>query len=279
MMDDELSHEEMRTVSDDPFLFPTDLAFRTMVESTAQATLVEDGASKIDLISLLAHQLISPLSVIDSSAQRLIRLSGKVSAAEIERRSQQIRAMTDELIALSRAVLSRMEGGSGQKTGLEPQICDLNDILLKACEHARYFQPRRVYQLETAPDLEPFRADPLLLEHLFGILLCNAAKYSPPETPVIVAARMDGGHVIIEVTDFGVGVPADEIKNIFLPFFRATNAQKHKGTGVGLSLAEKIARMHCGSITIRSTEGEGSTFTVKLPVTGPQPSCYDSAQL
>ncbi len=217
-------------------------------------------------MSLLAHQFIGPLAVIDSSAQRLARLSEKISTAEIERRSLQIRAMTDELTNLARSLLGRIEDGMGQSLRMEKESCDLSTVLLKACDHARCFQPNRLFLTEVNSDMGLFSGDPLLLEQLFSILLCNAAKYSPARSPVIVKAGMDGGAAVVQVIDSGIGVPRDEQERIFQPFYRASNAHRQQGTGIGLALACQIARLHGGGISLQSEEGRGSTFTVRLPV-------------
>ena len=106
-------------------------------------------------------------------------------------------------------------------------------------------------------------------------LLFNAVKYTPENRTVHLEATSCDGQVRIDVTDTGIGIPADELGHVFEEFFRATNARASEkdGTGLGLSIVSQIARQHGGEISVKSEEGRGSTFTVTLPLEGPTPVC------
>jgi signal transduction histidine kinase len=112
--------------------------------------------------------------------------------------------------------------------------------------------------------------DALRLEQVLSNLLSNAMRYS--QEAVRVRLRGDGKTVTLEVIDRGIGIPPVEIDHLFMPFFRASNAPTHSkgGLGLGLHIAHEIVRRHGGTLTVRSALGEGSTFTMVLPVdTGP----------
>ncbi|MFC1604614.1 ATP-binding protein, partial [Planctomycetota bacterium] len=85
----------------------------------------------------------------------------------------------------------------------------------------------------------------------------------------------DDNHVRIDIIDTGIGIPADELENVFGEFFRATNAQKSEkdGTGLGLSIVKQIVEQHGGEISVESQEGQGSKFTVTMPKDGSAPVC------
>lgn len=105
------------------------------------------------------------------------------------------------------------------------------------------------------------------ITEMISNLLFNAVKYTPEGGTVHLEAKNDGDGVEIGVTDTGIGIPADELEHVFDEFFRARNAVKNDrdGTGLGLSIVKQIVDRHAGELRVRSEEGRGSTFTVRLP--------------
>ncbi len=106
-------------------------------------------------------------------------------------------------------------------------------------------------------------------------LLFNAVKYTPENKTVRLEAKSFDEHVQIDIIDTGIGIPADELENVFGEFFRASNAVKTEkdGTGLGLSIVKQIVEQHSGRISVESTEGQGTKFTVTLPKDGSKPVC------
>jgi len=98
-------------------------------------------------------------------------------------------------------------------------------------------------------------------------LLFNAVKYTPENKSVHLEAKSHDDSVQIEISDTGIGIPANELANIFEEFFRASNAKKREkdGTGLGLSIVKQIVERHGGEISAQSQEGQGTKFTVTLP--------------
>jgi signal transduction histidine kinase len=107
--------------------------------------------------------------------------------------------------------------------------------------------------------------DPKLLFQMFSNLLSNAVKYSSSGQVIEVAAGLDRGTAVVAVKDHGIGIPAKDIDQVFERYFRGSNVSGLVGTGVGLYLARMVVDAHGGEITVDSREGEGSTFTVRLP--------------
>jgi signal transduction histidine kinase len=98
-------------------------------------------------------------------------------------------------------------------------------------------------------------------------LLFNAIKYTPEKKTVHIEAKRQGEYIQIDISDTGIGIPADELGNVFDEFFRASNARKSEkdGTGLGLSIVKQIVERHGGKISVQSQQGQGTTFTVTLP--------------
>jgi two-component system phosphate regulon sensor histidine kinase PhoR len=105
------------------------------------------------------------------------------------------------------------------------------------------------------------------INEMIANLLFNAIKYTPENKTVHIEASGHDDYVQIDITDTGIGIPADEIENVFEEFFRASNAKESEkdGTGLGLSIVKQIVERHGGKISVQSKQGEGSTFTVILP--------------
>ncbi|MGO4706150.1 sensor histidine kinase [Microvirga sp. 2MCAF38] len=224
-----------------------------------------DGA---DVLTLLAHQLLTPLAVIDGTAQRLIRQSNVIDASGIVERSHRIRIAAEELLGLVRALLDKINPASGQ-VAPEQDLCSLLDIVSRSCKHVWCDQPDRKFDIDISAQADAIVGDPILLQQMMHILVSNASKYSSEQTTIRIEGSIVDGYLLVSVKDSGIGIPADDQQQLFQPFFRARNATEHCGTGLGLSLARRIARSHGGSIRVESAEGYGSTFTVALPWSQP----------
>jgi signal transduction histidine kinase len=110
-------------------------------------------------------------------------------------------------------------------------------------------------------------ADRALLRRAIDNLLDNAQKYSDPDAPVRLCARVESGAAVIEVEDRGAGIPEEDLPNLFRPFFRGDRSRTRAtgGVGLGLVLARRIVEAHGGRLEIESRVGEGTTARIALP--------------
>ncbi len=116
-------------------------------------------------------------------------------------------------------------------------------------------------------NLPAVEADPTWIEKVLGNLLENAAKYSAPTQPIFISAESQNGQVAISVADRGVGIAAMEQSLIFDKFYRArAQRQMASGTGMGLAISRAIVEAHGGALSVTSQVGQGSVFTVTLPI-------------
>ena len=106
------------------------------------------------------------------------------------------------------------------------------------------------------------------MRQVFANLLENAIKYSPENTRILIATEEQRGRAIVQVSDQGQGIPPDELANVFMKFYRSKDAKASsvKGSGLGLYLAKYFVELHNGTLSVDSAPGQGSTFTVELPL-------------
>ena len=122
-------------------------------------------------------------------------------------------------------------------------------------------------EIDCDDDLEAL-INPTLLEQAVLNLVDNAIKYSPAESTIQIAARKDDKEVTIAVKDSGCGIEKSHLSRIFERFYVVDKARTRKlgGTGLGLAIVKHITNLHGGSVTVESTPGQGSTFTIHLPI-------------
>jgi two-component system, OmpR family, sensor histidine kinase SenX3 len=223
--------------------------------------------------SVVSHQFRTPLSIIDASSQRMIRRGAAMTAEEIASRATKIRNACQRLTRLMESTLNaaRLEQG---EIGFQPRPCNLHHLIASVCENQPEEDQGRIEQkLDGLPSV--ILADTTLLEQALQNLVSNALKYSPASARVIIRGERRNGEVLISVEDFGIGIPADEVEFVSERFFRARTAEGVPGTGIGLNFVSQIMALHRGRLDVRSVEGVGSTFTLRLPYRAPEMSPHD----
>ncbi|MCH7692473.1 MAG: HAMP domain-containing histidine kinase [Proteobacteria bacterium] len=152
---------------------------------------------------------------------------------------------------------------------MEPRPCDLKALVREVC--ARQAEISKFHDIRVDVDglPEEIHADAGLLDQVFTNLLSNAVKYAPNDPRIEVKGWTDGTFAALSVCDHGVGIPADDLPRMFERFFRARTSAGIGGTGIGLNLVKRLVEMHTGTTKVDSVEGQGSVFTVRLPI-GPR---------
>ena len=218
-------------------------------------------------VSMVSHQFRTPLSIVDSSAQRMMRRGREMSEEEIRERAGKIRMAILRLTRLVSSTLNAAKLDAGE-IDFAPRRCDLGKLIKEACEREKETAPDRRFSMALDHLPDQTWCDPLLIDHAIANLLSNAVKYSAAPEPIKITAGAAGKWLHIMVSDSGVGIPEDEQGKLFERFFRARTAAGIEGTGIGLNVVRTIARMHGGDVDVRSQEGGGSTFILKLPNEG-----------
>jgi two-component system sensor histidine kinase KdpD len=211
------------------------------------------------LLHAISHDLRSPLTAIATAAAAL-----RAPAITEAERSELIDAIDDEATRLARLVgdlldLSKIEAGA---VSPQPDWCDLHDVVASAAAH---LEPEHPVEFSLPPDLPLIRADAAQLERVFANLIENAAKFSPPGTPIEIAAVTAGGRVTVRVTDHGRGIPKRYRSRIFEPFFRR-GENAGAGSGLGLAICRGFVEANGGRIALQSGRSSGTSFVVSFPL-------------
>jgi signal transduction histidine kinase len=223
------------------------------------------SALRADFVSLVSHELRSPMAAVIGAARTLQDRWSTLSAAQREAFLALIGDETSRLASLIGDVLdtSRLEAGT---FSYRFDDVDLGRLVHEAVDTTAFAQ-QEVRVVASVPPLPAIRADRERLRQLLANLIDNAVKYSPSGGEVRVAASTANGSVRITVADDGPGIPHDQLGRIFEKFGRAEVAGGSKpGTGLGLFIARSIAEAHGGELDVSSPAGQGATFTLVLPV-------------
>lgn len=218
-------------------------------------------------LTVASHEFRTPLSIIDSSVQRLLRRKDDMTPDYVESRANKIRSAVKTMTKLMESTLAAARIDAG-KIDLKFQDCALRNIVLEACARQAELGGRHAINCDLDGLPDSIRGDRTALEHIFTNLLSNAVKYSPNGPNITVRGWKEGDDALVSIQDQGIGIDENEIPKLFSRFYRASTSSGIPGTGIGLNFARSLAMRHGGSIDAESTRGKGSTFTVRLPIAG-----------
>ena len=216
---------------------------------------------KNDFISSVSHELRTPLTAIKGWAETLQEGAGPETTAKgmnvIIRESERLSGLVEELLDFSRLqngrlrlIVSRLD-----------ILSELDEAVYMFTDRARTEHKQLHYEETTA--LPPVYGDVDRLRQVFVNIIDNALKYTSPGGTITVSSREDSGWVRVSIRDTGCGIPAEHLPNVKKKFYKAN--QLVRGSGIGLAVADEIARLHGGSLDIQSQEGVGTTVTFSLP--------------
>ena len=235
--------------------------------SDALAREQQASALQRQFVEMASHEFRTPLAIIDGAAHRLIRRQGLLEPEFVANKSQIIRLAVSRMVDLMDSILSfgKLEAGMA---GIKSEECYLRDLLSACCQRQQELSKDHHISLDLASLPQKVVADRSALEQIFTNLLSNAVKYSPDSPQIEVRGWCDGVNMEVSVRDHGLGIDQDDLPKMFERYFRARNSTGISGTGIGLNLVKYYVELHSGKIAVESAKGEGSTFTVSLPVSG-----------
>ncbi len=220
-----------------------------------------------NFVSMASHEFRTPLTIVDGHARRLEKLRGSIAASEIGERAGKIRAAVLRLTHLIDNMLNsaRLIDG-GAELYFHPAEMDLTFLLHEVCQLHREMVPSAHIVERFGPATGPLVGDAKLLFQVFSNLLSNAVKYSPGGGVIEVAAEFAADWAVVAVADHGLGIPSADLGRLFDRYHRGSNVSGIVGTGVGLYLVKLAVDLHGGAIEVKSKEGDGSRFVIRLPL-------------
>ncbi|MEH0819816.1 MULTISPECIES: SpoIIE family protein phosphatase [unclassified Micromonospora] len=236
-------------------------------ERRRAAALAELDAAKTEFFTDVSHELRTPLTLITGPVQESLADQREPLPPAQRERLEVVRRNAGRLRKLVNDMLdfARIEAGRLEAERTATDLAALTAGIAESFAHAMR-QGGLDYQVDVQPLPRTAHVDRDMWEKVVANLLSNALKYTLTGT-VRLHLHGDDEHVTLSVSDTGVGVPADQQELLFRRFHRVrgSGGRSHEGTGIGLALVQELVRLHGGDVGVRSVEGEGSTFTVRLP--------------
>lgn len=225
----------------------------------------EYATLKTRFTEVVAHEFRTPLASISTTLYMLKRTRDDMNKEQYEERLDRIQGAVTALTRLMDEYMV-MVGDEFGSYSFNPVSVKLGEyirvVIDNSTKHRKQGQELRV----NATDNQVVYLDPELVRLTLNSLLANAYQYTTADGIIEVAAYVAGDDIVISVKDNGPGIPPDRREQIFDAFYRSAEARVVPGLGLGLSVVRKSMALHGGSITVDSREGEGSTFTITLPI-------------
>jgi two-component system sensor histidine kinase KdpD len=245
--------------------------FRAQEAAARAEAARESEAFKSTLLDALAHEFKTPLTSIKAATSAI--LSNGVPQAE--QQSELLTVIDQEASRLSALMtesihLARIEAG---KILLDRQPHPVRELIEQVVRQLEIALEGRAVRLAVEDPLPLVSVDAELVVLALKQLMDNAAKYSPPNSPVSIEARVAGDAVAIRVRNEGAGIPEQERPRIFERFYRGQEARRQiSGSGMGLAIAQEILQAHGGAVRLETSPGQGAEFIAVLPLSGKGPA-------
>ena len=222
-----------------------------------------------DFVANVSHELKTPATSLRLLAESLEEtidedpIQARLFAAQLKKETERLSHLITDLLDLTRL--------ETQERVENPVPVDVRGVLMTVLARMRRVARKKNITLQWKrfgrAAQYTVRGDETQLTSMFTNLVDNAVQYTPPGGRVEVTGGFEGSEIVIRVSDTGIGIPRASLPRIFERFYRVDKARSKEtgGTGLGLSIVKHVAENHGGRVTVESTLGEGSTFTVYLP--------------
>ncbi len=231
--------------------------------------MIGQDRKRMEFISVTTHELKTSLTAIIASAELLsdeLQLDKKsVSGRLIQSIIRNAHSIDERLSRFSE--MSKLLAGD-LRLQLEP--VEIGQVIRNVVtrSYPRIRSRSQSLTVELPDSLPPVKTDRQYLEEILLALVANASEFTPERGKIKVGARQDGESLVVQVSDTGVGIPAEEQERIFQPYYQINRDGEGKktGSGLGLAITKSLVELHGGKIWLKSIVGQGSTFTFSLPI-------------
>ena len=259
------------------FLQAHGAVLKDMQEKSIGAVIVLNDVTRLrrletvrkDFVANVSHELKTPITLIKGFVETLQQgaLEKREEAERflniMSKQVERLNAIIEDLLSLS-----RLEQGSGKSAiSMEKtKVLQILEAAIRDCE-SKLLEKKISIQLNCSNELEVFANSPLLNQAVLN-LVDNALKYSEQGEKITVEAFVTGTEIVIEVQDWGCGIGSEHLPRLFERFYRIDQARSRQmgGTGLGLAIVKHIVQEHGGSVSVNSTLGKGSRFSIHLPI-------------
>lgn len=222
--------------------------------------------TKSQLLALTTHEICNPLAAIMSSAE-LLRLYNEPNNEE--KKLMHLQRIETAILRIRQIVQDVITLAESQSEKEEISVSEVNPVQL--CQEIintltqDYTNSNRIEFTVSNQNMQNAFINLTIVRHVVTNLLENSLKYSPQEKTVKLDLSQYENQFIFRIQDQGIGIPQEDVNNIFQPFYRCKNVGERTGSGLGLSIVRQYIDLHKGNIAVDSTLGQGTTFTVALP--------------
>jgi two-component system phosphate regulon sensor histidine kinase PhoR len=225
-----------------------------------------------DFVANVSHELRTPLTSIRGFAETLLDGAYEDPATArkflmiINKEAERLSRLIDEILNLSRI--------EDEKFVLNYEEFSISDIIQRtaAIVQTRAAEKNLTINIDVPDDLPAVQGDPDMIRQVLLNLVDNAINYTQPGGTVLVRASVEQGELRVDVQDNGIGITPENLSRLFERFYRVDKARSREmgGTGLGLAIVKHIVEVHKGKVQVESKVGRGSTFSFRLPLTGPE---------
>lgn len=233
------------------------------IMKTALSTVAEAITQQKRFISGIAHELRTPLSIL--------RINNELAQLSVLHDSHTLDLLQENILDIDRIneiLNTLLQYDRLAKThSLQFAPVNIQNVLRIATSRLLPFAEQKNITLILTPGIVPdILGNQTALEQACINILKNAITYSPAQTDILITSSILSGWVTMSIKDSGSGIPQLDIKHIFEPFYRSEKTGKLSGMGIGLAVVDQIIRLHYGKIVVTSNEGQGTEFSLCLPV-------------
>ena len=249
-----------------------DITHRKEAEDIVENTLIQErelNELRTNLISTISHEFRTPMTTIRTSAELIAMYLEGCDFKNyflVAKRVNTITEEIDRIVELMDAVLTISKDDAG-KTSFNPVEFDLKQVCIDVTtNYCSDEVDKRKVQMSFDGDFFPVFADINLMKYALFNLLNNAYKYSKGSSDVILKLFTNDDQVVVEIIDFGIGIPEEDQTKLFNTFFRASNTNGIQGTGLGLYIIKTFSERNSGTVKLQSELGKGTTVTLQFPL-------------